>query len=357
MGEEKWTRRKPGSASGTVVPPPAADDEIAQSPAPPVLPESVRSLFKPVLTEPAIQAGQQPASGRRRGLGPGWLAGAAAAVLIVAVGTTIALLPRHAPAVPAGGAGTRTGHNVPPGMSRAAQTRMAAARWVVREIGGSAIIGCDTVMCATLERAGRPAPDLLMVGPSRPDPLGVDVLIATPVLRSQFGSRLSTEYAPVVLARFGNGQAEIDVRVIAPEGATAYELALGRDIAARRSDGRALLGNPRIAVSPRARIELAAGDVDPRLLITLPAMAAQHAIAIIGFYDQAPRSSAGVPLSGVRLASDGGSPPGGYHRWLVRFLHAQQPQFRPLSVATTRNGRQVVSVRYPRPSPLGLLPS
>ena len=70
MGEEKWMRRKPGRASGTVVPPPVGDDppplperrnpgrtrhRLEGSPRgrtqPPVpeMPDNVRLLFQPVL--------------------------------------------------------------------------------------------------------------------------------------------------------------------------------------------------------------------------------------------------------------------------------------------------------------------
>src|SRR5262249_24622102 len=70
MGEEKWLHRKPGRASGTVVPPPVADDppplperrrpggtrqrpdglpDAQKQPPTPEMPDNVRLLFRPVL--------------------------------------------------------------------------------------------------------------------------------------------------------------------------------------------------------------------------------------------------------------------------------------------------------------------
>jgi hypothetical protein len=275
-------------------------------------------------------------------------------VLLTATGTTVALLGQHRGGKPA--LGSRGGGTA---LAGAAASRVAAARWVSREINRSEIIGCDKVMCGVLMKSGVPSADLLPITPSSQDPLGADVLVATPVLQSQFGSRLSTEYAPAVLASFGTGNARVEVRVVASYGARAYQLALNRDLAARDVLGTQLVGNSRIALPVSAETELAAGQVDPRLLITLPALAQKHPIRVIAFYDRAPGASSGVPLSGVRLA--GWDPTAGlsgheYLRWLVSFLRKQQSVYRAADVATTwRNGRAIVSVRFARPNPIGLL--
>src|SRR5258708_5553641 len=94
MGEEKWMRRKPGRASGTVVPPPVGDDppplperrnpgrtrhRLEGSPRgrtrPPVpeMPDNVRLLFQPVLRPSEGGAGNDgravEVSPARRGAG------------------------------------------------------------------------------------------------------------------------------------------------------------------------------------------------------------------------------------------------------------------------------------------------
>jgi hypothetical protein len=297
------------------------------------------------------------ATGRRSAAGSGhprnviWLAALTVLVLATAAGTTVALVRQP------GGAGTSG--RAPAALSGAAGTRARAARWISREVSRSAMIGCDEVMCADLSAAGVPSADLVVIRPTAGDPLGSDLVVATPAVQSQFGSRLSTEYAPMVLASFGSGHDRVAVRVIAPDGAAAYQLALSRDLAARELMGTQLIGNKQIALPPSAQTELAAGEVDPRVLITLPALAQRHAVRVLGFYDRAPGASSGVPLSGVLLA--GNDPQSGlsaqaYLRWLLSFLHSQQSLYRAAAVATTsRHGQMVVSVRFARPNPIGLL--
>jgi hypothetical protein len=492
MGDDKWARRKPGSASGTVVPPPAGDDipplpqrrghirsrlgrdqrsstvtasrraadnsagsgreadfstysstefpqnsgngntspnllgprrqpssensqtqTSAQNSAGskgPELPDNVRQLFPPVLRSRRVLSATaralhpsasnvqrsevpsvtqwppaqdqplaaawgtqaaQPAVMRRIGLRsrpPGtrrasktrsggrrqvlWLVSLSVLVLVTAAGTVVALM-RH-PAGDRGGAQQGLA-----ALSGAAAARASAAQWVSNQVSRSQMIGCDTVMCTDLLKAGVPSSDLLVLRSTAPDPLGADVLVATPILQSQFGARLRTEYAPTVLASFGRRRARVDVRRVANFGAAAYNQGLRRDLAARRMVGAQLIGNRRIALPSAAEHELAAGKVDPRLLITLPALAAKHPIRILAFFDRPPGASVGVPLAGVKLS--GTDPkarmlPRAYLRWLTSFLRSQQSVYRAASVsATTHHGHRVVSVRFTSPAPIGLL--
>jgi hypothetical protein len=295
------------------------------------------------------QASLAGSGGRRQVL---WMVLLSVLVIITGAGTLFALI-RH----PGGhGRGAQQG---PTALSGAAAARASAARWVSSRVSRSDMIGCDTVMCADLLKAGVPSSDLLVLSSTAPDPLGADVLVATPLLQSHFGSRLRTEYAPTVLASFGRGPARVDVRLVANYGAAAYNLALRRDLAARRTVGRQLIGNRRIALPSTAENELAAGKVDSRLLITLPALAAKHPIRILAFFDRPPGASSGVPLAGVKLS--GTDPkarmsPSAYLRWLTSFLRKQQSVYRAASVtAATHHGHRVVSVRFTWPSPIGLL--
>jgi hypothetical protein len=295
----------------------------------------------------------------------------AAAVLVVVsavVGTAFALV-RHGPTVNSASqqnAGaqhsTRGGHAGPkglPGLSSAAIVRVQAARWVAREISKSAIIACDAVTCTDLFNQGIAASNLLVLSPSAPSPLGADIVIGTRVLRSQFGQRLAREYAPTVVASFGLGKSRVDVRVIAPDGAAAYEVAQSHDLTARQRYGGVLLRNSRISVSASAKPELIAGLVDPRLLMMLPVLAHQYPIRILGFYDRAPRSAQGVPLSGAELAgydAAAGLSADSYLRWLLVFLRGQRAPYWPTSVTTALvGGHEIVRVRFARPSPIGFL--
>jgi hypothetical protein len=310
---------------------------------------------------------------RREGQARWRMTWAAAVTLITAtlIGTAFALLRQqpsatsthlvsagsHRPQTPSGNG--QTGANALKGLSSAAIIRGQAARWIAGEIGKNMIIACDDVMCGDLVKDGIAASNLLVLSSTAPDPLGADIVVGTPALRSQFGARLATEYAPAVIASFGTGKSQVDVRVVAPDGAVAYDLAANRDLAARQRNGSTLLRNSRVAVAASAQPELIAGLVDSRLLMMLPVLAGQHPIRILGFYDRAPRSAQGVPLTGAELVgadSASGLSGSSYLRWLLTFLRGQRAPFRPVSVTTGRvHGHEVVvRVRFARPSLIGL---
>ena len=108
-------------------------------------------------------------------------------------------------------------------------------------------------MCQALEAANVSASRLSVVQPSAPDPLGVEVIVATPALRSQFGPRLATVYAPLVLASFGSGAQRIDIRYLAPGGTAAFEASLASAEHTRVEAGQQLLSNKNVQASAQAR--------------------------------------------------------------------------------------------------------
>ena len=292
------------------------------------------------------------AAGGRHGL---WLAALTVLVVLTAAGTTLALVQQSAPE-------TRlVSSNPQAGLSYAAAIRARAAAWITREVTRGAIIACDAVMCADLHQAGEPWSSLHQISPTAPDPFGTDVIVATPVLRSVFGSRLESEYAPAILASFGHAPSQVQVRVVAAYGAAAYMVALSRDLAARKTVGVQLAGNNRIAMPSGARAQLLSGLVDPRLLLMLPALAAEHPIQVLTFYDVAPGAGPDVPLTGVELSGTDGKADlsaRAYSSWLISFARTQIDQFKASSVTTAqKNGRPIVSVRFSRPTPLGLIRS
>jgi hypothetical protein len=246
------------------------------------------------------------------------------------------------------------------GVVAAAGVRRHAATWVAQQVSGDAVVACDPAMCGALQAAGVPVGRLLVLQPSQGDPLGSEVLIATAAVRSQFGSRLGGVYAPVVLASFGSGADQIQVRVVAPDGAAAYRAAFAADVAARKSAGAAVLGNANIEIAPAARSQLAAGQVDARLLLTVVALAHSYPVQIISFGQPASGATPGVPLRSAEIA---GAAPAHGHRSvslqiLRAFLSAQRTPYRPSAVTTVRLGpRTVLDVEYPAPTPLGLLGS
>ena len=199
-----------------------------------------------------------------------------------------------------------------------------------------------------------------MLSPSRADPLGSDVVVATAAVRNQFGARLAAVYAPVTLARFGGGAARIDVRAVAPDGAAAYWAQLAADMRDRQAAGAMLLHNHRIQVTGVAAADLAGGRVDARLLITLAALAALHPVDIVSFGEAGDGASVWVPLRSAEIMAitpGGGAAHPASLQGMLAFFRAQRPPYLPPSLHTVRitPRRTVLQIEYRAPCPLGLL--
>jgi hypothetical protein len=241
----------------------------------------------------------------------------------------------------------------------AATARQQAAAWVARQISTDVIVACDPAMCAALLGKHVPAGQLLVLSPARTDPLGSEVVVATPAIRDQFRARLADVYAPVKLATFGSGVARIDVRAVAPDGAAAYRRQLAADIRERKAAGALLLHNHRIRVAGAARAQLADGMVDSRLLVTLATLSQLHPIDIVRFGGSRSGASAAMPLRSAEIA--GAALAGGRHpaplASLRAFFRAQQTPYQPSFLETVRTtaGKAVLRVEYGVPYPLGLL--
>ena len=79
-------------------------------------------------------------------------------------------------------------------------------------------------------------------------------------------------------------------------------------------------------MTARARAQLAAGAVDSRLLIMLPALAATHPIQVLAFGDSGPGAGPDIPLCSADLSGSGraaGMADAAYQSWLTSFVRAQ----------------------------------
>jgi hypothetical protein len=244
-------------------------------------------------------------------------------------------------------------------IAAAATVRIAAAAWMARQVAPAAIVACDPQMCAVLQSKGILAGRLLVLGAGNAGPLGSDVIVSTAAVREEFGSRLISVYAPVALATFGSGSAQVAVRVVAADGSAAYRRSLHADATARRAAGALLLRNPHVRVSPAGRPELAAGQVDARLLSAIGALASLYHVDVTGFGAPAAGASPGVPLRSADISPTPAGRGGDAATLdsMKRFLLAQQDPFRPADVTTVRlaSGQTVLHVEFTAPSPLGLL--
>jgi hypothetical protein len=212
----------------------------------------------------------------------------------------------------------------------AAAARTRAASWVTSQVSRADIVACDPAMCTVLQAHGVPGGDLLVLRPGSADPLGSDVVVATPAVRNQFGPRLAGVYAPQVLASFGTGAQQIQVRAVAPDGAAAFRSALAADLSARRTAGRQLVRNPRLTIAGPARAALQAGRVDSRLLVVLAALTANQQLTIISFGSSGPGAGADTPLRSVQVTANHATVTA-----MLAFVQAQRLPYRPARAAIT----------------------
>jgi hypothetical protein len=237
------------------------------------------------------------------------------------------------------------------GLTAASASRQQAAAWVAAQVGHDVIVACDPLMCSALQQHGFPAPCLAPIDLGAGDPLGSGIVVSTAAVRSQLGSRLTSVYAPQVIASFGAGPSLVQILVTAPAGAAAYRASEIADISARKAGGADLLRNGNINVSRAAIAELTAGQVDTRLLITLAALAHKYPLDIRGFSDAGPGSAPGTPLRSVAVSTASAADVSG----IVGFLRAQQAPLLAQTAETHAGQTTVLQIQFTAPSPLGLL--
>jgi hypothetical protein len=281
---------------------------------------------------------------------------AAVAVVLAASGLVLALLPRPAATANRGPARPTAGQ-----LARAAAAiRGRAMAWVAQQVSLSTPVSCDPAMCAALAAREHRTGKLMVLRSGTRSPLGSAVVVATAVVRRQFGSRLAAVYAPAVIASFGSGNQRVDIRAVAPRGAAAYKSALNADLQARRTSGPQLLLSKRIVVAAPATRQLLAGQVDSRLLITMAGLAALHPIRVVDFAGAAPGAGPASPLRFADFAENTGrsaKPDPAYVRSMLAFLNAQRGVYAVLRVQPGQvdGGQVVLRIEFAAPSPLGLL--
>ena len=278
------------------------------------------------------------------------LAGAATSVALAHANSSSA----QASTRPSGVARNAGHSSAPPGataLAAASETRQAATAWVAAQVDHGIIVACDPLTCAALHQQGFPAADLSVIDAESADPLGSAVVVATPTVRDQLGPRLASVYAPLVIATFGAGADEIQVRVTAVGGATAFLSALQSDRQARKVTGRQLAGNRHFHAAALARSEVTSGRVDSRLLITLAALTHKFSVQVREFSDSGPGTGTTGELREVSIIA----PTTRYLSQLLTFLRAQRPPLRA-SISENHDGPiTVVHIQFTAPSIPGLL--
>jgi hypothetical protein len=237
--------------------------------------------------------------------------------------------------------------------AQAAAVRAQAATWIAGQVDGDETIACDPSMCTALSAHGVAASRLVSLPPSASGAPGADIVAASGSTHAWLSAA-----APTLLASVGSGASLVEVRADYPGGAAAYQAALRSDLAARRSAGTQLMHSRRIEVGAQGAGQLAAGEVDTRLLATLAVLAAQHSWRVIAFGAASP----GVPLTEapyrqiIIAATDGGRGTADLTAALA-LLRAQYGLYQPAQVTTVRlaGGQPGLRIDFAAPSPLGLL--
>lgn len=234
-------------------------------------------------------------------------------------------------------------------------TRNSAAAWVAGQVATGDVVACDPVMCRALETRGMAAARLRVLWPGSGNLAGTAVVVATPAVQSHLGARLDTVDAPGIIARFGAGNRQIVIRAMAPHGAAAYRSAVAADLSERRSSGQVLVSKSSIHWSAAEKKQLAAGQVDVRLMVAIVDLAANHPVQVVAFGDGGPGAPS-APLRSAELAYSGSAG----RKALLAGLAAVatgNPVYRPSHIAAVRlrGGQTVLQVEFSAPSPLGLL--
>ena len=277
---------------------------------------------------------------------------AVAVVTVIALGLSGAFSASTVPAArasaPARAVGSSAravgGHGISAQTAAAAQAD--AAEWITSQVSSDAIIACDPAMCSALKARGVGARRLLPLGSGSASPAGASIVVTSPA-----DGQLTSQYAPAMIASFGAGATEIDIRATEPGGAASYESALKTDLAARQSAGTQLLKNKRIQFTAQEAAELRAGEVDSRVLATLAALSAQYSFRVASFGDASP----GVQLlfRQVTVTSKSGGNAAAELVSILTLVKAQRPPYLPAQAAIT--GQNAVQIEFAAPSPLGLL--
>ena len=233
-----------------------------------------------------------------------------------------------------------------------------AVAWIAQQVDPSTAVACDPQTCAALTAGGIPATQQVQLAENPQSLSSAGIVVVTPAIRSHLETNpsLGNYVVPAVLASFG----PVSIQPIASAGAGAYQTALTQDVQARVRLGEQLLNSGLLTVSPSAQSELATGEVDPRLLLTLQSLADSQPIDIIGFTDSGPGASPGIPFRAVNLSTtdpNGGMSSSAYLQGIIRILknHATFPPYKNVSKVTLPDGQVAAQVEYAAPSPLGLL--
>ena len=268
----------------------------------------------------------------------------AVCVLIAAVVTVVQLTSTSARATRTTSPGTpaRAPARASAPAGSAAAIRAQAAAWIAGQVGSDQSIACDPLMCKALGADGVTSGRLVALGTTT----AANVLVTSPADHTQ-----TSQDMPVLLASFGAGDRQIEVRAAAPAG---YAQALAADLSARRSGGAQLLHSQSIQAGATAAAQLRSGQVDSRLLIMLALLASEHSWKVVAFGGASPGVPlADAPLREVVIAGTDAKAVAG----ALTMIRAQRAPYAPAQASQVQlpGGQPGIRIDFAAPGPLGLL--
>ena len=276
---------------------------------------------------------------------------AVAVVVVAAGGTTAVLLTRPGDPPPATASAR---------VDADAAARVAAATWIAREVRHGTKMACDEGMCSRLRDSGVTAADLVTLNGDATGLNGAGLVIASRTVRERFGAKLAYAIAPDVLGIFGTGPARVEVRRRSTQSPEAHDRAKAHEQRSRQHAGLQLLDLPRVHTSSDAMHDLAAGEVDNRLVYTLARLARRHTINIASFGGRGPYTGIDVPERSVDIdqvdagaAIDDNPAMAG----VLKLVRAQRGTYKVNSATMDASGAAggVLRVAFPAPVPNGVL--
>ena len=191
-------------------------------------------------------------------------------------------------------------------------------------------------MCAVLHAHGIPEGRLQTLGGSSTAPLGTDLIVSTAAVRSEFGARLSNVYAPVVLASFGRAARRPQSGWWHPTGPPPTGATCGPTWRSGPTRATSCCITPGSMLHGPRR-ELAAGQVDSRLLAAFAAMARLYRVDVVDFRPGRQRNELGHAAAGRGHRPGGGDPPPARTvTSLALFMANQLAEYQPTSSKPVR---------------------
>jgi hypothetical protein len=210
----------------------------------------------------------------------------------------------------------------------------SAERWVIGNVPPERRVLADDAVVHDLADAGFPEDQLLGWSALDHDPdlwRDLDLIVVRGAVRTTpeaFPEVAAPLRASTGLAVVGRAGERIEIRRITPdEGSTAAATTEGHGVAAAIDAGAALARNPALDLTPEARDALVGGEVDPRLMTALVAVAASQRVEVVDFpTDRAEQQASARRKVELRAASpaDAGA--------IATLLEAQQAPYRPVRV-------------------------